>query len=284
MKLKRILAAVAAGVMAFCCAGCGGSGVALNLGSGLSLGNKELLRVGVKSDVIGFGYKNIITEEYQGLEIELAKKLADELGYDGVEFTSVTAATRTELLDSGKLDCVLATFTINDERKKSWDFSTPYFTDNVTVLVDKKDGITDLSGLVGKKIGVSTGSNSAYNLVKAMTEKGLLGDYKVPAGAKEFDIALFEQSGTTFRQYGDYPTISNAMAAGAVDAFCVDKSILAAYKIDGRDYITDRFAPQDYGVATKKGSELSGKINDLISRWKSDGTIDVLVKQFGLDD
>lgn len=43
-----------------------------------------------------------------------------------VEFTAVTAATRTELLDSGDIDCVLATFTITDERKQSWDFSTPY--------------------------------------------------------------------------------------------------------------------------------------------------------------
>lgn len=284
MKLKRILAAVIAGVTALCCSGCGSSGAALKLGSGMGSGSTNLLRVGVKRDVIGFGYQNTITKEYNGLEIELAKKIADKLGYDGVEYTPVTAATRTQLLDSGEIDCVLATFTINEERKKSWDFSTPYFTDNVTVLVDKKDGITDLSGLVGKCIGVSTGSNSAYNLAKAMSEKGLLGSYKAPASAKEFDIASFEQSGTTFRQYSNYPTISNAMAAGAIDAFCVDKSILAAYKIEGRDYITDRFAPQDYGVATKKGSDLSAKIEDLVIGWKSDGTIDALVKQFGLED
>lgn len=212
------------------------------------------------------------------------RKLAKELGYDGAEFTAVTAASRTELLDSRKLDCVLATFTITEERRKNWDFSAPYFTDAVTVLVDKADGITDLSGLVGKRIGVSTGPNSAYNLTKAMSENGLLDGYKVPESVKEFDISSFDQGGTMFRQYGNYPTISNAMAAGTVDAFCVDKSILAAYKIDGRDYVVDRFAPQDYGVATKKDSELSNKINELIVEWKSDGTINALVKQFGLDD
>lgn len=271
MKMKRILAAAAAALMTLCCAGCSGSG------------KKEPLKVGVKSDVIGFGFKDTVTNEYQGLEIELAKKLSEELGYDGVEFTAVTAATRTELLDSGSLDCVLATFTITEERKKSWDFSTPYFTDAVTVLVEKADNITDLSGLVGKKIGVSTGSNSAYNLAKAMSEKGLLGDYKVPDSSKDFDISSFEQNGTKFEQFGDYPAISNAMAAGTVDAFCVDKSILAAYKTDDRDYITDTFAPQDYGVATKKDSELSAKIDELIVKWKNDGTIDALVKKFGLD-
>ena len=68
-----------------------------------------------------------------------------------VEFTAVTAATRTELLDSGDIDCVLATFTITDERKQSWDFSTPYFTDYVTVLVEDKSGIASLADLVDKK-------------------------------------------------------------------------------------------------------------------------------------
>ena len=50
--------------------------------------------------------------------------IAEHLGVD-VEFTPVTAATRGELLDSGDIDCVLATFTITEERRKSWDFSTP---------------------------------------------------------------------------------------------------------------------------------------------------------------
>ena len=140
-----------------------------------------------------------------------------------------------------------------------------------------------MSGLVGKKIGVSTGSTSAYALVKTMSEKGLLGDYKLPEDSKSFDISSFNEKGTTFEQYGDYPAISNAMTAGTVDAFCVDKSILATYKSDDRDYITDQFSPQDYGVATKKDSPLSTKIDELIKGWLSDGTIDGLKAQFNLD-
>ena len=95
--------------------------------------------VGVKNAVVGFGFQDTLTGEYSGLEISLAEKIAESLGVD-VEFTAVTAATRTELLDSGDIDCVLATFTITDERKQSWDFSTPYFTDYVTVLVSGRPG------------------------------------------------------------------------------------------------------------------------------------------------
>ena len=303
MKLKKLFAAAMAAAMSFSLVACSSNSTSSTTDSSKSSAPASsaasttdtassstdttpaggTLKVGVKDAVIGFGYKDPATGEYSGLEIELAKKIADSLGYEDVEFTTVTAATRTELLDSGDLDCVIATFTITDERKKSWDFSTPYYTDAVTVLVEKADGITDLSGLVGKKIGVSTGSTSAYALVKTMSEKGLLGDYKLPEDSKSFDISSFNEKGTTFEQYGDYPAISNAMTAGTVDAFCVDKSILATYKSDDRDYITDQFSPQDYGVATKKDSPLSAKIDELIKGWLSDGTVDSLKAQFNLD-
>ena len=303
MKLKKLFAAAMAAAMSFSLVACSSNSTSSTTDSSKSSAPASsavsttdtassstdttpaggTLKVGVKDAVIGFGYKDPATGEYSGLEIELAKKIADSLGYEDVEFTTVTAATRTELLDSGDLDCVIATFTITDERKKSWDFSTPYYTDAVTVLVEKADGITDLSGLVGKKIGVSTGSTSAYALVKTMSEKGLLDDYKLPEDSKSFDISSFNEKGTTFEQYGDYPAISNAMTAGTVDAFCVDKSILATYKSDDRDYITDQFSPQDYGVATKKDSPLSAKIDELIKGWLSDGTIDGLKTKFNLD-
>ena len=131
------------------------------------------MRVGVKNAVVGFGYEDPLTGEYTGMEIDLANMIAESLGVD-VEFTTVTAATRTELLDSGDIDCVLATFTITDERKLSWDFSTPYFTDHVGVLVEDASGITDLAGLVDKSVGVSSGSTSAKSLVEAMIEAELI--------------------------------------------------------------------------------------------------------------
>jgi len=240
--------------------------------------DRGVLRVGVKNAVIGFGYQDPITGEYTGMEIDIAKALADQLGVD-VEFTTVTAATRTELLDSGDIDCVLATFTITDERKQSWDFTTPYYTDHVTVLVEDSSGIKSLADLKDKLVGVSSGSTSARALTAAMIDAGVIEGTGFDKDT--FDPATWKD-GIAFQQFDDYPGISTALAAGQVDAFCVDKSILAVYKTEGRSYIADEFAPQEYGIATKKGSGFSAYCEDFIQSKLADGTIDGWIADYNL--
>lgn len=300
-KRNAILSSVLAGAMLLSLTACGStddsssssaaetgdssSAAATGEASGEALGadtqaivDRGVLRVGVKNAVVGFGYQDPATGEYSGMEIELAKKLAGQLGVD-VEFTTVTAATRTELLDSGDIDCVLATFTITDERKQSWDFTTPYYTDYVTVLVEDSSGITSLADLKGKLVGVSSGSTSARSLVEAMIEDGDIEG--TGFSADTFDPATWTD-GVTFQQFDDYPAISTALSAGTVDAFCVDKSILAVYKTEGRSYIDAQFAPQEYGIATKKGSDFSTYCNDFVEACLSDGTIDGYISEFNL--
>ena len=99
--------------------------------------------------------------------------------------------------------------------------------------------------------------------------------------AETFDPALWTE-GISFQQYDDYPTISTALSAGEVDAFCVDKSILAIYNTDSRSYIEDKFAPQNYGVATKKDSGFSAYVEGLITGWLSDGTVEALIVENNL--
>ena len=258
----------------------GASGAAAAFGADTqAIVDRGVLKVGVKNAVQGFSFQDTLTGEYKGLEDSLAEMIAEHLGVD-VEFTTVTAATRGELLDSGDIDAVLATFTITDERKKSWDFSTPYYTDYVSVLVEDSTGIKELADLKDKVVGVSSGSTSARALVKAMIDAGVL-------DGANFDADTFNadtwKEGISFRQYDDYPAISTALSAGEVQGFCVDKSILAIYKTEGRSYIDAEFAPQEYGVATKKGSDFSAVCDELITGWLADGTVDQLIKENGLD-
>lgn len=241
--------------------------------------DRGVLKVGVKNAVVGFGFQDTLTGEYSGLEISIAEKIAEKLGVD-IEFTTVTAATRTELLDSGDIDCVLATFTITDARKESWDFTTPYFTDHVSVLVQTDSGITSLADLKDKTVGVSSGSTSAKSLTVAMLEAGVI--ESADFDPETFDAATWTE-GIAYKQYDDYPAISIALSAGEVDAFCVDKSILAIYNTDDRNYINDEFAPQDYGIATKKGSDFSAYVEACVEEWLADGTIAGFITENNLD-
>lgn len=300
-KLTRVLSGVLAGLMVLGLAACGGTSVAPTATTAApattaaapaedttaaaaldadvqAIVDRGVLRVGVKNAVLGFGYQDPITGEYSGMEIDLANALAAQLGVD-VEFTTVTAATRTELLDSGDIDCVLATFTITEERKQSWDFTTPYYTDHVTVLVEDASGIKTLADLKDKLVGVSSGSTSARALTAAMIDAGVIDG----AGfdKETFDAATWKE-GISFQQFDDYPGISTALAAGQVDAFCVDKSILAVYKTEGRSYIADEFAPQEYGIATKKDSGFSTYCEDFIQAKLADGTIAGLIETYNL--
>ena len=303
-KLTKVLSGVLAGLLVLGLTGCGGSSTpaatsapaataaATETPAATTAGetaaaldadvqaivDRGVLRVGVKNAVIGFGYQDPITGEYTGMEIDIAKALAEQLGVD-VEFTTVTAATRTELLDSGDIDCVLATFTITDERKQSWDFTTPYYTDHVTVLVEDSSGIKSLADLKGKLVGVSSGSTSARALTSAMIDAGVIDGTLFDK--ETFDPATWTE-GISFQQFDDYPGISTALAAGQVDAFCVDKSILAVYKTEGRSYIADEFAPQDYGIATKKGSGFSPYCEDFVTAKLADGTIAGWIADYNL--
>lgn len=286
-KLSKILTLGVTVLMAASIfAGCGDekksadSGKSSNVAEDVAAIKKRgVLRVGVKNVTKGFGYQDPATGKFSGLEVDLSEALAKKLGVD-VEYTPVTAATRTALLDSGDIDMVAATFTITPERKNSWDFTTPYYTDHVGVLVEKASGLKSLADLKGKVVGVSSGSTSAKALVKAMIDAKIIdGEGFDP---KTFDAATWNKS-VSFKQYADYPAISTALTSGEVQAFCVDKSILAIYCTDDRTFLKEQFAPQEYGLATKKGSGMSKIAEEAVQGWLKDGTIKKLEAKYGLD-
>ena len=234
-----------------------------------------VLKVGVKKNVKGFGYKE--DGEYTGLEVDLAKKLADDLGVE-VEYTSVSPSTRQTLLEEGKIDCVLATYTITNQRKEIFDFSPSYYKAGVSVLVDDEN-IQSLSDLQNRAIGVISNSESAKQLLKAMIDEGLI-------DGTNFDENNFDASpwseGIAFHVYDDYTSIDAALSAGDVDGFCTDTAILNNYMNDDRHLIDETFAPQSYGVATQKGSGLSKFVKEEIKSWKKDGSIKALIKSYGI--
>ncbi|MGT2801928.1 transporter substrate-binding domain-containing protein [Streptococcus henryi] len=220
-----------------------------------------VLRVGVKQDVPNFGYLDPDTNKFSGIEVELAKKIAKKLGVK-VAFTPVTAATRGALLDNEQVDIVIATFTITEERRKLYNFTTPYYTDAVGFLINKDSGIKSFKDLDGKTIGVSQGSITQLQISELAKENGI---------------------SVKFAELGSYPELSVSLRAHRTDAFSVDQSILSGYVSSKTQLLDFTFAASQYGVVTKKSNtELDEYLSGLIDGWTEDGTLQAIYDKYDL--
>ena len=226
--------------------------------------DRGVLKVGVKVDVPKFGFKDPQTNKIDGLEIDIARAVAKKILGDPakVDVQGVTAKTRGPLLDNGEIDLVIATFTITDERKQSYNFSEPYFKDGVAMMVKKSSGIQSVKDMNGKKIGVAQSATSR----KALQEEADKAGVKVQ-----------------FLEFGTYPEIKTALDSGRADVFSVDGSILAGYLDDSTTILNDRFAPQEYGVASKKSNTALAKaVDEVIAEMKQNGELDKLIQKWGI--
>lgn len=274
MSIKKIFALIPVFLLsaAILLSGCGSTPSASS-GSGSAdavppdikaVKDRGVIKVGVKVDVPKFGFKDPATGKVDGMEIDIARAIAKKILGDEskIEVQPVTAKTRGPLLDNGEVDYVIATFTVTDERKKSYNFSEPYFQDGVALMVKKASGITDLAGLNGKKIGVAQSATSKQALLEE---------------AKKDNLKL------DFLEFGTYPEIKTALDSGRIDCFSVDGAILAGYLDDSTVILPARYSPQLYGVASKKGNDaLTKAANDTIAEMKASGEMDKILDKWGL--
>lgn len=270
MKLRKVLLTLGLG-LCIMLTGCG-SAPSTNTASNNTSEAKEIqaikdrgvLKVGVKVDVPKFGYKNPTTNEIEGFEIDLSKQIAKKILGDEnkVEFQGVTAKTRGPLLDNGEIDMVAATFTITDERKKSYNFSDSYLKDGIGLLVKKNLGASSLKDLDGKTIGVAQSATTKAALEGEATKQGIK---------------------LKFSELASYPEIKAALDSGRVDCFAVDASILNGYVDDSTVILNDRYNPQEYGVASKKdNTELAKLINEVVNEMKTSGEMDKLIEKWAI--
>ena len=101
------------------------------------------INIGVFSDKNPFGYVDE-NGEYQGYDVYFANRLGEDLGVK-VNFVSTEAANRVENLETGKVDIILANFTVTEERAQKVDFALPYMNVALGVVSPDSKVITDLS-------------------------------------------------------------------------------------------------------------------------------------------
>ena len=100
------------------------------------------INIGVFSDKNPFGYVDE-NGEYQGYDVYFANRLGEDLGVK-VNFVSTEAASRIEYLQTGKVDLILANFTVTKERAEEVDFALPYMNVALGVISPESAPVTDI--------------------------------------------------------------------------------------------------------------------------------------------
>ncbi|PKW28226.1 glutamate ABC transporter substrate-binding protein [Phycicoccus duodecadis] len=251
MRSTRIGLIAAAAALALGASACGSN----SSDGGASGGSGgDSIKIGIKFDQPGLGLKK--GDEYTGMDVDVAKYVAKELGYDAdkIEWVQSPSAQRENLISTGQVKLIFATYSITDARKEKVSFAGPYFVAGQDLLVRADDSsITGPDTLDGKKLCSVTGSTSAQKVKD-----------KVP--------------GVNLQEFGTYSECVAALVSKGVDALTTDDTILAGYaaqeQYKGKLKVVGKpFSEERYGVGLKKGdTALCQKVTDAINKMISDGS------------
>ena len=200
------------------------------------------INIGVFSDKNPFGYVDE-NGDYQGYDVYFANRIGQDLGVK-VNFVSTEAANRVEYLETGKVDIILANFTVTEERAEKVDFALPYMNVALGVVSPDANVITDLAQLgEGDEVIVISGTTAETYLEKNNPEIKL-------------------------QKYDTYANAKNALENGNGVAWANDNTEVIAYALQNPGYTVgipslgsqDTIAP----AVSKGNTTLLDWINDEI--------------------
>ena len=200
------------------------------------------INIGVFSDKNPFGYLDE-NGEYQGYDVYFARRIGEDLGLT-VNYVSTEAANRVEYLETGKVDIILANFTVTAERAEKVDFALPYMNVALGVVSPDSRVIKDLSEIgEGDQVIVISGTTAEDYLIKNNPE-----------------IVL--------QKYDTYANAKNALENGNAVAWANDNTEVIAFALENEGYtvgIPSLGSQDTIAPAVSKGNEtLLTWINDEI--------------------
>ena len=190
------------------------------------------INIGVFSDKNPFGYVDE-NGEYQGYDVYFARRIGADLGV-AVNFVSTEAANRVEYLETGKVDIILANFTVTPERAEKVDFALPYMNVALGVVSPNTRIITDLSELTADDLVI------------------------VISGTTAEDYLIKNNPEVSLQRYDTYANAKNALENGNAVAWANDNTEVIAYALQNPDYtvgIPSLGSQDTIAPAVSKGNE-----------------------------
>jgi glutamate transport system substrate-binding protein len=210
------------------------------------------ITIGTKFDQPLFGQVDA-SGDPQGFDVEIAKIIAAKLGIPetGITWTETVSANREPFIQSGEVDIVVATYTINDARKEVISFAGPYYNagQDILVLAGNPEGITGPEDVAGKPVCTVAGSTSEANIKEYTDQVTSLGGYSecLPLVSSGQVVAL---------------TTDNVILAG-----------LAANSGGEFEVVGNPFTEEPYGIGlAKDDTEFRMFINDVLEEAFADGS------------
>ncbi len=224
------------------------------------------INIGVFSDKNPFGYVDE-NGEYQGYDVYFAKRIGEDLGV-AVNYVSTEAANRVEYLETGKVDIILANFTVTAERAEKVDFALPYMNVALGVVSPESRVIRDLSEIgADDQVIVISGTTAEDYLIKNNPEIKL-------------------------QKYDTYANAKTALENGNAVAWANDNTEVIAFALENEGYevgIPSLGSQDTIAPAVSKGNEtLLTWINDEIVALAAENFFHAdyeatLVDTYGLD-
>lgn len=257
--MKKVFALVLALILALSClTACGASS-----GSDLkAIQKKGTMIVGI-TDYEPMDFKDE-NGNWTGFDAELAEMVCKELGVKCEFFVLADWGKKFYELETKNIDCIWNGMTITEEVKLNTNCSVPYVI-NAQVLVMKADVV---------------GQYDAVELLQGLTfavENGSAGqDEVVNLGIPDSQIIAVQDQAAALME----------VAAGTSDACVIDITMANAMTGEGTSYAD--LAPgislssEEYGIGFRKDSDVTAKVNDLLAKYKADGTLQALADKYSL--
>lgn len=222
--------------------------------------DKGVMVVGI-TDYAPMDFKDA-NGEWTGFDAEFARLVAEELGVECEFFVIADWGKKFYELDSKNIDVIWNGMTINEDVTLNTNCSDPYVL-NAQVVVMKAEVVgnyTDGDALVDLNIAVENGSAGQ--------------DAAVAIGAKNI-IAVQDQAAALLE-----------VAAGTCDACVIDITMARAMTGEGTNYADlaagISLTSEEYGIGFRKDSDVTEKVNELMAKWKADGTLQGLADKYNL--
>ncbi|WP_412081021.1 transporter substrate-binding domain-containing protein [Virgibacillus tibetensis] len=223
--------------------------------------DKKVLKMATSADFPPFESRDT-KGDFEGFDIDLAKLIAEELGYE-LEIEDMKFDGLIGALQSGRVDMVMSGMTATENRKQNVDFSNEYHHSGEMFLTKADSDIDDLESLKGKIIGVQLGT---------IQEEGA--------------EALREEYGFEIKKVDDSGLLIQELNSNRIDVAYMDKTVAVGYieeqGVTGFDDPTT--SSPGMGIAFPKDAGLVDDINDILNELEENGEMQKLKDKWLSDD